>query len=273
MLRRQLPLAEPPQRWLLLSQVEHARLSFDLARHWGNEAVPPVVDVAQAGEQVRAEWLRGVYHHDDGWGASEADPPIDPEEGRPFSFLDLPRDQSLAIWRDSIHLARREGPLAGWCVARHFIALLESSDDAQMPIAQDWVAELRQVSDGWFDQWQSLSSVHETETAERCHHGLQWFDWLSLWLCLECPATGDDPPTEPHRAETTWGEVRAIELIPAENQSRGEPRRVVVKPWPFAVPELRLQVLGYAIPARRYTDYDELVERRVPQSLAWHLVS
>ncbi len=269
MLRRHLPLADNPERWLLVSQIEHARLSFDLARVWGNDQFPPVL----AGDHpLRDEWLRAVYHHDDGWGSSEADPPLDPVEGRPYSFLDLPREESLVLWRDSIHLARREGPFAAWCVARHFMALLESSDDVALPAAQQWLAEMESHCQGWLEEWRPSTTATADEVAARSLHGLQWFDWLSLWFSLECPGTTDDRAAEPCVAETTWGAPREVAFVPASTQSRGTPRQVVVRPWPFAVESLDLEVLGYALPVRHYRAHDELIERRMPLSLAWHLV-
>ena len=272
MLRRQLPLSESADRWLLISQVEHARLSFDLARAWGREELAPVVDVAEAGAAVRDEWLEAVYHHDDGWGSWEADPPIDPAEGRPYSFLDTPRDESLAIWRDSIHLARREGPLAGWCVAQHFMALLSSSQDAELPLARDWLAEMEQLSGEWLGGWLESHAHQGSEVAQRCLRGLQWFDWLSLWFCLECPGASEDAEVTFQEAATTWANESTVRFLPAATQARGEPRRVVVTPWPFATDELRVGVLGYALPVRRYQAHDELIERRVPYPLSWHLV-
>src|SRR5690606_5366992 len=108
--------------------------SGELARWWGNATTPAVLASPGVPEELgaaRAEWLEGVVSHDDGWAGLGADPPVDPVLGCPYSFLDIPREDSLRVWSDSIQLARRHGPLAGWTVATHFIALLRDSDDAE----------------------------------------------------------------------------------------------------------------------------------------------
>src|SRR5690606_1098412 len=113
MLRRDLPLSDTPERWLLISQIEHARISGELARAWGNTEVAAVIAPQGAADAqrraIRDEWLAAVRHHDDGWAGPEADPAVDQVLGRPYSFLDMPREESLGVWRDSIHLTRRHG--------------------------------------------------------------------------------------------------------------------------------------------------------------------
>jgi hypothetical protein len=273
MLRRHLPLGDHPDRWLLISQVEHARLSYDLASHWGNNQVSAVLSASNTSQApLRHEWLAAVHHHDDGWGSWEADPPIDPQEGRPYSFLDMPREAALDIWRDSIYFARRHGLLAGWCVARHFAELLRGSRDAEQSLSRQWLAEMESLAEGWLGEWLAQDSGRQRSLAERGLAGLQFFDWLSLWLCLHCPGASEEGGSEPGQMQPGWDQSPSVELVAAMTQTRGEARQVAVRPWPFDVEELHVEVLGYAIPTGRYSSESQMIERRIPHSLAWHLV-
>src|SRR5690606_15254486 len=149
-------------------------------------------------------------------------------EGRPYSFLDMPGDSALAIWRDSIHFARQYGPFAGWCVAHHFLELLAGGSDAERPSAQDWQQEITSLVEPWRDEWLGQDRTHTPQLAGQGLAGLQFFDWLSLWFCLECPGTSEEPGTEPRQFEPTWQPSPAIVFHPAATQARGEPRQVTV---------------------------------------------
>ena len=105
--------------WLLISQVEHARLAGEIAAAWGNSAVPAL---------PHPEWLiSAVRDHDEGWRAWELAPRIDPSTGRPRDFTEMPIGDSLVIWRTSIERAVEMSDLGGFAVAGHFRALLTHS--------------------------------------------------------------------------------------------------------------------------------------------------
>ncbi|QDU58219.1 DUF3891 family protein [Aeoliella mucimassa] len=187
MIRRSVPLVEKPDKLLLVSQVEHARVSAELARAWGSEQVPPVVCAADSDnphlQDVRHELLSAIARHDDGWARWEANPAIDPEQGRPYSFLDLPREQALPLWRDSVLRCRQIGPLAGWVVAGHFSHLLADSHEAGCVVSQEWQQEIELWRDDWFRDWHSTNRpVHSAKLAEECLEWLRVFDWRSPLL-------------------------------------------------------------------------------------------
>lgn len=276
MLRRDLPLADCPERWLLISQVEHARISGELAREWGNAFIPQVLNPAgnthPALQAAREEWLVAVHCHDDGWAGLEGDPPIDPVLGHPYSFLDVPREDSLRVWSDSIQLARRHGPLAGWTVAAHFMTLLRESDDADTRRARHWLEGTEREAGEWLAAWKRESSLYDDRIAQEALAGIQAFDWLSLWLCLEAPAVENDKVPSSRRFDQGLFAERPIELVPHQGQQKGEPRTISVSPWPFAVETFSLDALGYAVPIESYGGTGDLVERRIPMRIGWLLV-
>ncbi|MEM9657709.1 MAG: DUF3891 family protein, partial [Planctomycetota bacterium] len=114
MIRREFSLVGGRSGWLLVSQVRHAHVSGDLASRCaldlGVEAgVRSQTEQARALIDLRQRLIVTIRHHDDGWAAWESAPQIDPEQGRPRSFVEMPLDDSLAIWSESIALAERRG--------------------------------------------------------------------------------------------------------------------------------------------------------------------
>src|SRR3954465_2719915 len=102
MIRRELKLSADSAIWLLIQQVEHARISGELVRNWRDEFSADVVEA--------------IAHHDDGWTSWENEPKFNPAVGAPYSFLEMAIAESLVIWDGSIAAARKFGPLAGYIV-------------------------------------------------------------------------------------------------------------------------------------------------------------
>lgn len=275
MIRRNVPLGEEPEKWLLLSQVEHARVSAELARAWGGGQVPELVCGEDAHDphlqDVRQELLAAILHHDDGWAAWEADPAIDVEHGRPYTFTEVPREQAIRLWTDSIRRAAGHGPLAGWVVAGHFVRLLSESDEPHSEQCEAWLEKMAAWRGTWLNEWHSLNRpVHSPRLAGECLDWLRTFDWLSLWLAMRGPTTELDQ----HQGGTTLDEgllnAKPVELVPAgASDARGVVR---VSPWPFASEAVDVDALGYAVAAREYASGGELAKSRSPMRLRWRLV-
>lgn len=265
MIRRDLPLSDDPTKWLLISQIEHARLSAELATAWRTES-------SAHPDEVRDELLAAILHHDDGWASSEANPTVDPESGKPYSFTELARDQSLILWRDSILRARQFGPLAGWVVAGHFVRLLVDSDDAERDSSRDWLAQVSKWRQSWLNEWHADNrQLNTVALAGECLEWVRTFDWISLWLCCNCSATVEDEPDEPMTIEPGAVCDRHVTFSPANTRAKGEPSTIYVTPWPFAGEQVEVDVLGYAVQAKRYTLADELAKNRSPVRLRWRL--
>lgn len=259
MIRRDLPRgAEPPKRWLLISQPDHAKLSFELAQAWASDEreLPP---------ELRQEFLEAVLHHDDGW--LEWSWQIDPAEQRFYSFTEMPTDQTERIWTDSINACRRRGVLAGWVVASHFVALGERHDEGER---SDWLATTETLRGEWLAEWLAKSATHTIELADRCLAQLQAFDWMSLWLCCQCPAQSGDRLIEPLRIgddATGWPAINFTPRVAADGAFQVE-----VSPWPFQPSSLELRVTAASIPVDNY-DSQAFKSQAEPINLAWQLIS
>jgi hypothetical protein len=204
MIVREVQFADGPPQWLLISQVEHARLSGELAKR----CLTKFGDANPALGQVREELLQAIIHHDDGWAEWEAAPRFDPKSGKPLSFMELPLAEALDVWNGSIESANRFGDLAPWVVAGHFSALLCTiGSHSQEPAARDWLRHIAEKRSLWFTQWRARhEALHTVALAGEALKWLQLFDILSLWPCSQYPVPGEiirKPPS--HSSTSTIG--------------------------------------------------------------------
>jgi len=247
MIRREVNLEGSGPQWMLISQIEHARLSGDLARHWGTGGI----ELLEPNEEV----LRAIYHHDDGWAQWETHPRVDPHNGRPFAFTEMPLDDSLAIWRRSIELSAEIGPLAAWIVAGHFSALLRDSSSAGDGRAIAWLGEFEKRRAEWLAEWTGNQGAAQAQAiADRALAHLRLFDALSLWFCCA-------ERSEPHLLRCPGGVCR---FVPAS-------QAVTIAPWPLRVPELQVEVVGDLVEAQPYTDRTLDLTLRRRHKLCWRL--
>jgi hypothetical protein len=262
MIRRDTTLPGGEPGWLLISQIEHARLSGALAAEWGQPPFPAVTP--------RDELLPAIFRHDDGWADWERRPAIDPATGHPRNFMEMPVEDSLVIWRASIERAAAMSLLGGATVAGHFLHLLRQSlawkeqGTRAAAAAHQWAAEFESLRHDWLDEWQAAHPEANTpEVSSAALAWLQFFDRLSLWFCMRRAA-------EPVDLSTAGGP--ALRLAPVEqngvrNQlcaAPGGPFRqlvpdavlqtVTLSPWPLRVASFETWLSARAVPARRYAD-------------------
>ena len=269
MIRRDVDLGDGRALWLLVSQVEHARLSAVLAERclasFGQAA--PELDC------VRHELLQAIARHDDGWAQWEQQPGIDPELHRPLSFRELSHDESLANWDGSICSAAEVGPLAGWTVAGHFAMLLESSKtEFDQADTTQWLANIAEQRTNWLAQWQAIDPDWNTRAlADEALLWLRVFDVISLWICSVAPFGGEAVSQWPEGYHIGLGESFETQLAAnskVDNSNRGV---VTVDPWRFDGSELEVEATGHVVPVGEYRDANMLLAAYEPIQLSWRL--
>lgn len=259
MIRRNVNTENQQPAWLLISQVEHARLSGELAEHWKltpTDAMPSFIPLVS-----REELLPAIYHHDDGWLQWEESPEVDPQTGRPLAFTEMPLRVALDIWRHSIDKAVEIGPLAAWVVAGHFTALLSHSHEAKEPFAIAWLEEYDVHRHEWLQAWISSDpAAHTQNLAETGLRQLQLFDYLSLWLCMAERTTSQAFDT-PGGCQLTLS-PQAVGAV------------IQLSPWPLKVDHLELSVSGHLVPAQAYPSSSSLASKAYQtQKIAWRFVA
>ncbi|MEO1224397.1 MAG: DUF3891 family protein [Pseudomonadota bacterium] len=161
-------------RWGVVRQVDHARLSFDLAERSTLLSGLP--------DAVKSEVLCAIDHHDDGWQERDLAIEIDLARNRPRTFDEMTVDEALAIWGGSIARAQGFGVLSGWTVAGHFAYLATLKNGAERPIGRAWAAEREAARARWLRDWLALDPSHRAEHAETALACLRLFDSLSLYV-------------------------------------------------------------------------------------------
>src|SRR5690349_5662047 len=111
---------------LAIGQASHAWISGQLARAWGNERfglLEPYEEVCLAAEQ-----------HDVGMAAWDLEPTFNPRTGLPHSFIEMPIETHLGLWRAGPPKLVSQSRYAALLVARHGLRLYEMRDlDALEP--------------------------------------------------------------------------------------------------------------------------------------------
>jgi hypothetical protein len=268
MIRREITSPDGTKLWLLISQVEHARISGELTQNWQEEFSPDVIEA--------------IAHHDDGWAAWEAEPKLNPEIGAPFSFLEMPVPAALVIWDHSIAAAAKFGPLASFIVAGHFYNLLSNSENANDPLAAAWLAAKRKLRTTWLDEWVRADPARTLEYAKRAQHMLLVADLFSLWLCCDCPVGAGETSILGRSAMKLQTDalfnrfqfsVAEFKVRRAHNKDRIDSLiwSIAVNPYAFKSGPSSLSAQSIATPAARYATWAELAAASWPVELEWRL--
>jgi hypothetical protein len=157
---------------LIFGQPAHAWVSGQLARAWGNDAFPapsPREPVCLAAEQ-----------HDVGWADADLAPLLG-DDGRPLSFMEYPRAEHVAIWRDAARRLLAQSRYAALLVSLHGTSLYQRVDpdayDAEIAAAiRDYVA-------GQHELQGLLAAGLDPGEVDRNRRLLLAWDRLSLALC------------------------------------------------------------------------------------------
>jgi hypothetical protein len=261
--------------WLIISQVDHARLAADVASVWGNDCVPTLPEPELL--------VAAIRNHDDGWDEWEQAIRIDPATGRPRNFTEMLMSEATHIWLRSIEqccygkihedspgddqstfdsegAARSHSPLSGIWVSCHFCWLAKKArknrqgsfdDQASITKFLKRQSQLRRT-------WKQEADQPE-EVLESGFRYIQFFDRLSLWLCQSA-------------------ELEELKVVSHDEQifrfAASESNLIKIEPYPLSVAELSLSVTARCIPARRYKDDNDLqaaIQNASITELTWKL--
>ena len=221
----------------LIRQTDHARICGDMARAWGGEGFEPV----QPEELVSL----AAAEHDDGWIEWEATPQLNPETGRPYTYIDIPIEQHLEIYRRGIAGAGAHHRYAGVLVSLHG-SLLYTRFRSGQPGAEEFLEEQKELRSQWIEE----ATEKEPELAPLCEEStlmanqdlLFAWDALSLFLCH-----GDvwldeiEVPTDYEGGRTRI-------------QVGGDGSTLTLSPFPFDRTPLQLSILAFHLDDDRFDE-------------------
>jgi len=243
---------------LVIGQPSHAWVSGQLARAWGNERfgrVEPFEEVCLAAEQ-----------HDVGWAGRDLEPIYNPETGLPRSFVQMPLDVHLELWREGPRSLLSQSRYAALLVSLHGWRLYERRDLSKLPPAEadairSFLATQRSFQQGLIASLRAdpTSAVGAEDGLVERNSLLIWtWDYLSLALCLDWPsATAESAPTAEGQVDL--------------NLMRGpEPHTLRVEPWPFATASVSVHCEGQRLRGR-FESEEQM--RQELESAAWETLS
>ena len=200
---------EPDGSFLAIGQASHAWVSGQLARAWGNEEFGQI----EPWEEV----CLGAEQHDVGWAEWDLDPKIDPETGRPYTFISLPLEEKLELWSGAARKMISQSRYAALLVSMHGTALYERFPPDDPTLVEPFLDEQRALQS-------SLAAGFDPAQLRRNQKLVFAWDYISLALCLDwAPATVKEVPN-------AKDELVTLELTEDS-----------LNPWPFRVDELQLK--------------------------------
>jgi hypothetical protein len=154
-----------------VGQPAHAWVSGQMARAWARDPVEPWEEVCLAAEQ-----------HDVGMADWDAAPELNPETGRPYSFMELPLATHLRLWTGAPARLIAQSRYATLLVSMHGTALYEMRDLSKMSAAeaaavQGYVARQKALQE-------RLAVGLDPDEVARNQRLIWLWDFLSLGLFL-----------------------------------------------------------------------------------------
>jgi hypothetical protein len=251
----------------LFAQDDHARLSGELARRYGNKwfARPDPLE----------EVVRAVGLHDCGWSIHDQRPTLN-KDGLPVDVFETPLAIALEVWREGVERVKNEAPYTQLMVSLHVLGLsgfaashahdrleqfeLNKFQHRQIEIQESLRKRLGMALD--VPLRLGLAVTHESpqeENLRRNHLILQTMDRISLGLCS---------------TEMPFARIEGIMPRPGGplvtlSFERTDLWALKVAPWPFEVEKIEVEVPYRAVAAGKYdveefrTAYSAAQEQRV----------
>jgi hypothetical protein len=249
--------------WWLVTHPDHARLAGAFAERWGNEQfLPP---------EPRANVLKGIARHDDGWAARDASPKITRQGlpsafsvelvGKYSAFEEIDLADYLAVRDRAVRMMASEDPYAAILISMHTYNLLTEHADrstispADLPLLDEFLEQQRIFQRSLREQISAeghFIAKHVSEAAILDHFRLlQATDNLSLLTCVDFSRPANLLHPLPLR-DGSYAEVQV--------QSRGT-RHFQLSPYPFSERAIVFQFPARHVEGRSFAVAEELQER------------
>ena len=108
---------ESGEGWTLITQPNHAFLSSRIMNFWGNEDFEAITP----GDEV----MLAIKEHDCGWEKTDSVADLNPRNGYPRNFMEMPPESQFEIWSECFERFAGEHPYACALIALHFSELNE----------------------------------------------------------------------------------------------------------------------------------------------------
>jgi hypothetical protein len=249
--------------WWLVTHPDHARLAGAFAERWGNERF--------LAPEPRANVLKGIARHDDGWTARDAAPQIT-RQGKPSAFSvelvgkysafeEIDLADYLAVRERAVRLIAEEDAYAAVLISMHTYSLLTDHADrstiaaAELPLLDRFLDRQKTFQETLL---QGISGdahfipEQRTEAAILDHFRLlQATDNLSLLTCVDF----GQPAHLLHPLPLRAGGYSRVEVRPVGS------RHFVLDPYPFSEPSLSFRFPARHVAGKTFSSAAELQAR------------
>jgi hypothetical protein len=258
--------------WWLVTHPDHARLAGAFAERWGNDCF--------ASPEPRANVLKGIARHDDGWLARDAAPQIT-RQGKPSAFStelvgkysafeEIDLADYLAVRDRAVRLIAAEDAYAALLISMHTYSLLNDHADRstiapeQLPLLDQFLRQQTAFQESLKREitGDSRFTAEQTSASAIQDHFrlLQATDNLSLLTCVDYRA----PAHLLHPLPLRNGEHTPVTVRTAA------PRHFVLDPYPFAEPSLTFSFPALHVEGKVFASASELQQQfhaAAPQTL------
>ena len=244
-------IQEHADHLVIIRQTDHAVLSGHFARELGNE-------VFMQPEPVESFRLAAM-EHDNGWDEWELLPGIDPVTFLPYSFMSIPTEEHIELYRRGIERVVKADRYAGLLVSMHCLALYDRTRATMPGFSAKYVKSQDSAMVTDFLQMLRLQQLRlkvdlradpltknftDEKWLQANAQRLEALDRLSLYFCMG-PLEGstiDAVPADYQGTEVDW------DLQPEGGNA------ATLEPYPFRRDPLEISILARRIPKRRYAD-------------------
>ena len=244
-------IQEQTDHLVIIRQTDHAVLSGHFARELGNE-------VFMQPEPVESFRLAAM-EHDNGWDEWELLPGIDPVTFLPYSFMSIPTEEHIELYRRGIERVVKADRYAGLLVSMHCLALYDRTRATMPGFSAKYVKSQDSTMVTDFLQMLRLQQLRlkvdlradplmknftDEKWLQANAQRLEALDRLSLYFCMGPleGATIDAVPADYQGTEVDW------DLQPEGGNA------ATLEPYPFRRDPLEISILARRIPKRRYAD-------------------
>ncbi|HEV8377306.1 MAG TPA: DUF3891 family protein [Tepidisphaeraceae bacterium] len=240
--------------FLLFAQHDHAQLSGELARHYGNRLF--------ANPEPLEQTIRAVGLHDCGWPLHDERPTLN-KDGLPLDVFETPLDIAIGVWQAGVERVADEDLYTQLLVSLHVLGLSGFAAARQHDRREQFElnkfqhrqierqVELRKQLGMALDVPLKLglavrSDIAAEENLRRNHNIVQTMDRISLGLCCT------ELVFEKIEGIVPRPEAAAVTL----NFIRTDDFALQVEPWPFDQQRIELE-MNYRAVAGQYEDVEE----------------
>jgi hypothetical protein len=244
-------IQEQSDQLVVIRQTDHGVLSGFFAREWGNELFTR--------PEPFGAFKLATAEHDNGWTEWELLPEIDPVSFMPYTFMSIPTEEHIALYKRGIDRMIKADHYAGLLVSMHCAGLYDRARATLPGYSAKYVksGESPQVSE--FVQRLKLQQLRlkvdlraHAETAAFADEkplGLnaqrfESLDRLSLYFCMGSlgDAVIDAVPMDNGVKEAD------LELRPDGKNT------VTISPYPFRKDPMEISILARRVPKRPYAN-------------------